>query len=167
MAGVFSRLKWHGVNCEQAPEFAKEKVWEESFKLLHNQIYIFGKQHHTLFRLSNKVECVVTDSPLLLSLIYGENQSSAFKALVREEYSKYLNINVFLRRQKQYNPSGRMQTEEEAQALDVKIRRMLEEMELDFHEMDGKSESVDVISNLVLSNLGFKSRHPQSFPEQK
>ena len=36
MAGVFSELKWMGVNCEMAPEFAKEKVWEGSLNILDN-----------------------------------------------------------------------------------------------------------------------------------
>jgi len=34
MAGLFSELKFMGVNCEQAPEFAKEKVWEGSLDIL-------------------------------------------------------------------------------------------------------------------------------------
>ena len=30
-ARVFAELKLKGVNCEMALEFAKDKVWEESF----------------------------------------------------------------------------------------------------------------------------------------
>ncbi len=43
-AGLFSELKWRGINCELATEYAKEKVWEESYAIFENQIYIFGKQ---------------------------------------------------------------------------------------------------------------------------
>ena len=52
MADVFAELKWRGVDCEQAPEFAKEKVWESTDSELDEQIvppalrcqpYIFWK----------------------------------------------------------------------------------------------------------------------------
>ena len=47
---LFGKLKQHGVNCEMALEYAKDKVWEESFKTLEDQIYIFGKQLHKIWR---------------------------------------------------------------------------------------------------------------------
>jgi len=43
-ADLFAKLKWRHTNCEMALEFAKDKVWEESFKVLDNQIYIFGQR---------------------------------------------------------------------------------------------------------------------------
>ncbi len=39
------------INCEMALEFAKDKVWEESFKTMDDEIYIFGKQFHKIWRL--------------------------------------------------------------------------------------------------------------------
>ena len=47
-AGVFSKLKLAGVNCEMALEYAKDKVWENSLDVLDDQIYVFGKQLHRL-----------------------------------------------------------------------------------------------------------------------
>ncbi len=123
-ASVFSRLKNKGINAELVTEFAKELVWGESMKTLNNQIYIFGKQHNRLWRLLDQVEVIVTDSPLLLSCIYG-NPSETFDKLVFEEFNKMDNINVFLSRVKEYNPKGRYQTLEEARELDIKILDML------------------------------------------
>lgn len=57
-AGVFSKLKLAGVNCEMALEYAKDKVWEQSFHTLDNQIYIFGKQLHRLWRLKELFKMV-------------------------------------------------------------------------------------------------------------
>jgi hypothetical protein len=125
MAGVFSELKWMNINCEQAPEFAKEKVWEGSTSILDNQIYIFGKQLHSLFRLNGKVDIIVTDSPILLSLIYGKKNGENFGKLVLEKHYDFRNLNVFLKRKKKYNPCGRLQNEEEAIEIDNKIKDML------------------------------------------
>jgi hypothetical protein len=122
MAGVFCELKLRGVNYEMAPEFAKEKVWENSIETLDDQIYVFGKQLHTIRRLLGKVDIIITDSPLLFSIHYGNKEHEAFKRLVVEVYRHYLNLDIFLERRKKYNPAGRLQTEEEAIGIDSKIK---------------------------------------------
>jgi len=154
MAGVFSELKWRGVNCEMAPEFAKEKVWEESLAILGNQIYIFGKQLHTLHRVMGKVDVVITDSPLMLSLIYGKNEGEPFKNLVLDVYSRYNSLNIFLKRQKKYNPSGRLQTEDEAKEIDEKLENLLILNQIPYIEMDSGRETVQQIADLVIKEIG-------------
>lgn len=127
-AGLFSELKWRGHTAEMALEFAKDKVWEKSTAVLDNQIYIFGKQHHRIWRLLDQTEVVITDSPLLLSLIYGaENTSKQFHELVLSEHRKLRNLNIFLERLKAYEPRGRLQTEEEAKEIDRRVQYMLED----------------------------------------
>ena len=53
-SGLFYNLKKLGYNCELALEFAKDKVWEESIKVLDDQFYVFGKQFHKLLKPSKK-----------------------------------------------------------------------------------------------------------------
>ena len=149
MAGVFSELKWRGVNCEMAPEFAKEKVWEESTKLLENQIYIFGKQLHTIHRVWGKVDVVITDSPLLLSVVYGEKEGEEFKNLVLAVMKRYRSLNVFLNRHKEYNPSGRLQTESQAIEIDNKIQKALIDNEVLYFTVDGDRNAVNYLADAV------------------
>ena len=81
-AGVFSKLKLIGINCEMALEYAKDKVWENSLDVLNDQIYIFGNQLHRINRLKDKVDVIITDSPLLLSIVYNCEENKIFNERV-------------------------------------------------------------------------------------
>ena len=69
-AKLFAHLKQQDKNVELVTEFAKQLTWQNRQVDLSNQIYVFAKQHSKLFHLEDEVDVVVTDSPLLLSLIY-------------------------------------------------------------------------------------------------
>jgi len=153
MAGVFSELKMLDINCEMAPEFAKEKVWEKSFDILNNQIYIFGKQYHTLERLRDKVDVIITDSPLLLSLIYDNTNLPEFKNLVLAINTRLNMMNFFLRRKKKYNPSGRMQNEEEAKIIDERIKKLLNDNSIVYENIDAGRDAIKTIVNKVIEHI--------------
>lgn len=77
-----------------------------------------------MFRLKDKVQYIITDRPLILSLFYnykyGDN-SSDFKNIVLHEVNKFDNINIFLNRTKPYVEKGRNQTEEESNEFSEQI----------------------------------------------
>lgn len=131
-AGLFAALKLRNVNVELVTEYAKDRVWEEAFRTLDNQIYMFGKQHHRIWRILGKVDVIVTDSPMMLSLHYGKNLSSSFRQLVLEEHLKARSLNVYLERQKPYTPIGRVQTEDQARNIDKDIIEVLESNQLEY-----------------------------------
>lgn len=149
-AHVFALLKWEGVNCELTTEFAKDKVWEDSLAVLNDQPYILGKQHHKLFRLIGNVDVVLTDSPLLLSTIYGDKWGDGFEAYAIELFNRYTNINFFLTRLKDYNPKGRVQNYEEAQQLDSLIREKLDKYNYPYDIIPGVPESAVNITARIM-----------------
>lgn len=151
-AGVFSKLKLAGVNCEMALEYAKDKVWESSFKVLDNQIYVFGKQLHRLWRLKDQVDVIITDSPLLMSILYDSSKNTNFKNLVLDQYNSFNNLNYFINRNDSYNPKGRMQTIEEAKKLDVELQEILCDLHIT-HTILCKDGAIDYIVNDVLKIL--------------
>ena len=150
MAGVFHKLKLAGVNCEMAPEWAKEKVWAGEQVTLDNQLYVFGKQYHRIWRLLEKVDIVITDSPLLNSILYYGNQNPHFPKMVAFEHQSLNNFNVLLQRVKPFNPSGRLQDEEGAKALDGKIRDILDFLGEDYFTIPAVEGNLDEIVNMAL-----------------
>lgn len=153
MAGIFCALKFRGVNCEMAPEYAKEKVWEGSQEVLQDQIYVFGKQLHNIQRLIGKVDVIITDSPVLLSLIYAKNESKEFEDLVIEVFHRYNNMNYYLQRIKEYNPSGRNQTEEQAKEKDKEILHLINECGVDYKTKLSSKDTINDIVQDILNKL--------------
>ena len=127
-AYIFSQLKMRGINAELVTEFAKDKVWEGSKAVFENQAYIFGKQYFRISRCADQVDVIVTDSPLLLSILYNndEDLGGTFDAVVRRVAKKYNSKNYYLKRVKDYNPSGRFQTEEESDEIAIELKSLLD-----------------------------------------
>lgn len=158
-AFIFSRLKMLGINCELISEFAKDKVWEENKTALSNQCYIFGKQCYKMSRCKDKVDVIITDSPLPLCIMYNKinpagQLSDNFDKLVMEVFNSYDNINVLLLRIKPYNPAGRTQTEAESNKLKTPILNMLAEQEIDYDIQTGDKQGYESIIQKVLNKLG-------------
>lgn len=153
---LFSLMKWQGLDVELVSEYAKELVWEERTETMKNEVYLFGKQHHRLFRLKDKVEFIVTDRPLILSQFYNTeygDKSDAFKNIVVHEVNKFENINIFLHRTKPYNAKGRNQTEEESNEFSEKIRNMMYELGQDMYELQAYDDTAIKIMDLLKLNL--------------
>lgn len=151
-AMVFAKLKMNGIDCEMALEFAKEKVWEESFKTMDDQIYIFGKQLHKIWRLNNKVQVIICDSPLPNSIVYDKEDSEPFHALVLEQFDKFNNRNFFIKRGTDYVENGRLQTLEEARKIDEKVLSILTENHIPYVTLPIDKAS-DIIVETILNEL--------------
>ena len=96
-SGLFYTMKKHEISCEIASEWIKEKLYEENRYVFNDQIYVFAKQRKKLIQLLGKVDYVITDSPLVQSIIYGDS-SKAFNSLVLEEFKRFNNVNFVIHR---------------------------------------------------------------------
>ena len=154
-AYVFALLKMAGINAELVTEAAKDLTWEEAFKNLRDQPYVFGKQAHRLFRCADMVDIIITDSPIFLSTIYNEdvNIDAELHNLIIKVINKYDNINIMLHRVKPYNPVGRSQTESESDDIAKDIIHCLDAAGLEYFNFDGDRSGYDAVFDLVMNKL--------------
>lgn len=128
-AELFALMKHRGMSVELVREYAKDIVWSDNLRLLTNQLHIVAEQNDRVYRLLNKVDWIITDSPILLSNVYNtgfDGASQMLNGLVSELHHKDKSVNIFLNRIKEYDPKGRTQTEAEATNLTIDIRNILE-----------------------------------------
>lgn len=154
-AYVFSKLKMAGVNAELVTEFAKDKTWEHNTEALKNQAYMFGNQYYRISRCAEKVDVIVTDSPLPLSIVYNTdiNLGNKFNEVVLNVFKSFNNLNFYIQRVKPYNPVGRNQSEEESNQLNGPILNLLLNNYLPYKQVNGDEEGYDYILEYVLDFL--------------
>lgn len=154
---IFSKLKMRGVNAELVSEFAKDKTWEHNTKALSNQAYMFGKQYYKITRCMDQVDVIVTDSPLLLSMIYNNDAvlGKDFNGVVYRVAKSFNSFDYFVNRVKKYNPVGRNQNEDEAKQLCDRIESMLKVFVPNYKTIDGDEEGYNKIIFDIMQYLAF------------
>ena len=134
-AELFSLMKKENYNVEFVTEYAKELTYEGRYNVLdQDQLYVFAKQHRKILRLKNKVDYIISDSPLLLSTVYSElnpfniHNHSIFEKLVFNINEQYENIDILLLRNEDYDykQEGRYQDEEGALFVDKAIKKVID-----------------------------------------
>lgn len=117
---ITAKLKRAGINAEYVSEYAKDKVYEEDAEVFKHQEYLFGKQSFKIGRVCGRVQVIVTDAPLVMSVIYNQNVylGKPFECVVMSTFNAYRNKNYLLLRKHKYEDAGRFQNE--TQATDVR-----------------------------------------------
>lgn len=161
-AALFSNLKIKGVNAELVTEFAKDLVWSERNKELQDQVYILGKMYHKLWRLKDKVDVVVIDSPLPLCVYYDQGKTPGMDEFVMGLFNQFRNINILLERNFPYQQEGRYQDEEGAVNVHNDIRKLLDTTHVNYAKCHSPEVTVsstqyailvDNIAGTVIANL--------------
>lgn len=152
--GLASALKRSGVNCELVTEVAKDAVMAGNRPALDDQWYLTGVQHQREHVLRYAVDVIVTDSPLILGAIYNrdpdQTRRSAYEAfLVADHRSRSADtMNLLLNRDVDYQNSGRLESAQEAIAVDRRIVDLLQRYELPYQQI-AKNEEPLVASAVI------------------
>lgn len=152
---ITARLKRKGINAEYVSEFAKDKVYENNGEVFKHQEYLFGKQSFKMGRVRDKVQVMVVDSPLILSIIYNNNEylDDNFYITVENVFNSYDNRNYLLTRKHTYEDEGRIQNEEEALEVRKQIIRALDTMNISYNFATSSDIDCEIIANKIAEEI--------------
>lgn len=148
-ARAFSEMKYMGLKCEEVTEYAKDKTWEKAWNVMSNQIFVFANQQHRMFRIMDQVDVLITDSPLLMSIHYDQENNQALRNLVLQQHNSMDTLNFFLERKFDYKQEGRSQNEEEAKEIDDSILNILEESNVQYTKTYSSPDNAKMIADMV------------------
>lgn len=131
-AGLYFELSKLGYDVELVREFIKEEMVYKGLRPdSFDQMWIFGNQMHREEKSLRHNKIIVTDSPLLLSVVYATmNDSPSVNSMIEsaaEFEAKYPSLNIFLSRQGiPYKSNGRYQSNmDDAVLIDLKVQMLL------------------------------------------
>ena len=160
-AGLTYKLKKRHITCDNPYEFPKLLAWDENHSAIRDQLFVLANQHRGIVKSYGKVDYIILDSPILLSLtyknVYKSNEypailyGDAFDKMVLDIYNQYDNINILLKRsQGKHNNNERYQNLEESIVLDNVIENSLIDNNLPYHVINVNGNTVKNILKLVL-----------------
>lgn len=159
MARLFADLKSQGMNVEMVSEFAKDLVYELRQETMKDELYIFAKQHHRMFRVNGKVDIIITDRPLLLTNIYvslylpKDDYSINLQKLVRSTFKTFNNINIVLDRTgiEYKGDEARLQSLKESEEIDEMTKDELNVSNEEYYTI--QTNEYEKILEVVLSEI--------------
>ena len=127
-AKTYATLKELGYRTEQTGEYAKELVYEDSMRVIRDQLYLFAEQEHRLRCLEESgVEIAVCDSPTPLSILYDRDRDCKLADLIWSRFQRHSNINFLIQRDPDmFCEEDRIDTMQSALAMDQKVKVFLE-----------------------------------------
>jgi 2-phosphoglycerate kinase len=159
-AGVTYQLKKNHISCDQPYEFPKLLAWDENHSAIQDQLYVLANQHRGIVKSYGKVDYIVLDSPILLSLTYrnyyqGTNYPSSlygesFDKMVLDIHNQYDNINILLKRTDgNHNDKERDHNLEQSKELDDVIQKSLDDNNIPYIMVLVDDNTVDKIIKLL------------------
>lgn len=150
---LFARLKKMGVHTELAPEYIKDRIYEENLTMPLNQIAVFAMEHYGINTKIGKVDCIVHDGSFINNEIYNNEDNPEFNAFIVAEYRKFNNLDFFIKRGNiEFEDYGRIHNQKQSKELDKIIKETYNKYGLPFIEVESR-DAVDKIIPIVLRKL--------------
>jgi hypothetical protein len=160
-AYLYSLFKSIPLNAELVREYVK--IWTYDGRQIspYDQIYFMCKQIRYESMLFNKVDYIITDSPVLISLYYSifcsppaiaEGVEQMVKSYYKQsELDGHKHVHIFLNRTKPYLQIGRFQGEEAAKLIDKQMHEMLVLYNIPFIECGTSQQELDKLFNSIIN----------------
>ena len=159
-SGLLYQLKKRHISCDAPYEFPKVLAWDENHSAIKDQLYVIANQHRGIVKSWGKVDYIILDSPILLSLVYknyydkDEYPSNLYKEsfdkMVLDIHLQYDNVNILLKRGNGvHNAKERYQNLEQSIDLDNRIKNILDINKLEYIEIEVNDDTVNNILKLL------------------
>jgi nicotinamide riboside kinase len=159
-AGLLYELKKRHISCDAPYEFPKLLAWDDNQSAIKDQLYVIANQHRGIVKSFGKVDYIIMDSPILLSLIYksyydgleypSNLYTESFDKMILDIHSQYDNLNILLKRGVGvYNEKERYQKLESSIELDYMIQQTLDVNGIEYIEVDVDDNTVTRIIDLL------------------
>jgi len=150
-AGLYYKMKMAHIKCELVTEFAKDLVYSDRIQMLtDNQEMIFAEQNYRLHILKDKVDWAITDTSLLLGLVYPPDwYPQSFKPFVLDIYNTYNNVNVYIKRPDSFQQYGRAHDHEQSKQLDDLVINMLQEYDIPYTVFEANDDTADDLFEFI------------------
>jgi hypothetical protein len=155
-AYLFTLLKQVGIDTEIVSEFAKDLVLENNLRALEHQWYVMATQAYRIMCAYRSMQVVISDSPVLLGIIYDKENSKALFDLCMEQHHRYNNINIFVTRNANYKHTmaGRIHSLTQSVAIDNAILRILDENKIPYLSLSELgADPVVSLRDIILEEL--------------
>lgn len=158
-AGLMYKFKKQHINCDAPYEFPKQLAWDNNNEAIKDQLYVLANQHRGIVKSYGKVDYIILDSPILLSLTYKYNvgeypatlYGESFDKMVLDIYNQYDNINIMLKRTEGYhNDKERYHNLEESKKLDDVIEKSLIDNNVPYHVVEVNDDVLKNIMKIIL-----------------
>lgn len=154
-AELYAKMKRIHLNVEMVREVAKEWAYEKRAVGPFEQIAILGEQIKRESSLFNRVDYIITDSPVLLGAFYFDyNHNEQFMNQMVQNYYSFAKSkgmefkNYILPRAGLYDQKGRFETEDEAEDIDEGIRLYMAAEEYTYYTFGGHNHE-DAVNKLL------------------
>lgn len=162
-AGLTYKLKKKHISCDNPYEFPKLLAWDNNGEAVKDQLYVLANQHRGITKSWGKVDYIISDSPILLSLIYrnyygSENSypqrlyGESFDIMVLDTFNQYDNTNIVLERSEEghHNEKERYQTLNMSKDLDSTIEKTLLKYNIPYHTVKVDDDTLNNILKIIL-----------------
>lgn len=154
-AELYARMKHMHLNVEMVREVAKEWAWSGKAIGPFEQIAILGEQINRESSLFNKVDYIITDSPVLLGAFYFDyNHNEQFMNQMVQNYYSFAESkgiefkNYVIPRKGPYQITGRFESEAEADDIDEAIRLYMASEQYIYYLFGGHNHQ-DAVNKLL------------------
>lgn len=154
---IFAELKMMHKTAELVPEHAKWLIYKGEEDKLADQYIVSTEQYNMMKVLDNKVEYILADSGLVTGLYYNssynKNHSNIEKTkeMIQSKMKEFTNIYIFLERgEYPFEESGRIHTEQESIQIDIQLRALLDENNIEYLSVKSCKTSIPRMLEYIL-----------------